>query len=60
MEQHLSNRLLDGVTFLLAGVAVVSLSQAALVVSIIAALISIICGGIRIHDRLKYGRGVKE
>jgi hypothetical protein len=51
--------LTDLATFLCAGVAVVSLSQAALVVSIIAGLVSIILGGIRVHDRMKYGHGGK-
>lgn len=45
----------DLATFLCAGVAVVSLSQAALVLTIISTVIAIILGGIRIHDRLRYG-----
>jgi hypothetical protein len=50
----------DALTYLCAGVAVVSLTQAALLVTITAGLISIILGGIRLHDRLKYGPGGKE
>lgn len=46
---------MDLVTFLCAGIAAVSLAQAAVVVSIIAGLVSIVLAGIRIHDRLKYG-----
>ena len=42
--------------YLFAGVAVVSLSQAALIVTIIAGLISITLGAIKLHDRLRYGR----
>jgi hypothetical protein len=45
----------DLATFLCAGVAVVSLSQAALLLTILSTLIAIILGGIRIHDRLRYG-----
>ena len=45
----------DLATFLCAGVAVVSLSQAALVLTIISTLIAIVLGAIRIHDRVKYG-----
>lgn len=50
----------DFLTYLSAGVAVVSLTQAALFASLVAALVSIILGGIRIHDRLKYGPGRKS
>ncbi len=50
-----TKRLLD---FIAAGsaAAALTLSQAALVVSIIAGLLSITWYGIRLHDRLKYGR----
>jgi phage terminase Nu1 subunit (DNA packaging protein) len=41
--------------YLFAGVAVVSLSQTAFVLTIIATLISIALGGIKLHDRLRYG-----
>ena len=47
--------LTDLLTFLCAGVAVVSLSQAALVLTIISTVIAIVLGGIRIHDRVRYG-----
>ncbi len=59
MVQHLSDQAkawIDLVTVSLAGVAAVSLSQAALAVTFGAGLISIVLGCIRIHDRLKYGR----
>lgn len=42
--------------YLFAGVAVVSLQQAAFAVTIIAGCISAILGAIKLHDRLKYGR----
>ena len=42
-------------THLFAGVAVVSLSQAALLLTCISAAIAIILGLIKLHDRLKYG-----
>jgi hypothetical protein len=42
--------------YIFAGVAVVSLQQAAFAVTIIAGLISAILGAIKLHDRLKYGR----
>lgn len=47
----------DRLVFLCAGIAVISLSQAAYALTIIATLISIVLGGIKIHDRIKYGRG---
>jgi hypothetical protein len=43
--------------YLFAAAAVVSLSQAALWASLFAALVSIILGGFKLHDRLKYGPG---
>ena len=52
-----AKKLIDIITFLCAGVAVVSLSQVAVVLTIISTVIAIILGGIRIHDRVKYGRG---
>ena len=63
MIHHILNEhrgLTDLATFLCAGVAVVSLSQAALVLTILSTLIAIILGGVRLHDRIKYGpqRGV--
>lgn len=41
--------------YLSAGVAVVSLSQAALWATLISALIAIALGLLRLHDRIKYG-----
>ena len=38
-----------------AGVAAISLSQAALMVTFIAGAISILLGLIRLHDRIRYG-----
>jgi hypothetical protein len=46
--------------YLFAGVAVVSLQQAAFAVTIIAGLISAVLGAIKLHDRLKYGRAIKD
>lgn len=42
--------------YLFAGVAVVSLQQAAFAVTIIAGLISAVLGLIKLHDRVRYGR----
>lgn len=42
--------------YLFAGVAVVSLQQAAFAVTIIAGLISAVLGAIKLHDRLRYGK----
>lgn len=47
--------LTDLLTFLCAGVAVVSLSQAALILTIVSTLIAIALGGFRLHDRIRYG-----
>lgn len=52
-----TKRVAEFAAFLCAGVSAVSLSQAAVVISILAGLVSIVLGGIRIHDRLKYGKG---
>ena len=41
--------------YLFAGVAVVSLSQTAFVLTIVATIISIILGGVKLHDRIRYG-----
>lgn len=46
--------------YLFAGVAVVSLQQAAFAVTIIAGLISAALGLIKLHDRIKYGKGASE
>jgi hypothetical protein len=45
--------------YLFAGVAVVSLQQAAFAVTIVAGLISAILGAIKLHDRVRYGRTAK-
>jgi hypothetical protein len=42
-------------TYLSAGVALVSLQQAAFVLTIISTLIAIVLGAIKLHDRLRYG-----
>lgn len=42
--------------YLFAGVAVVSLQQAAFAVTIVAGLISAVLGAIKLHDRLRYGK----
>lgn len=58
MFHHLLNEhrgVTDLLTFLCAGVAVVSLSQAAVLLTIVSTLIAIILGGVRLHDRIKYG-----
>lgn len=41
--------------YLSAGVAVVSLQQAAFVLTIISTLIAIALGAIKLHDRFRYG-----
>lgn len=53
MNQH--HRLLDAATWIAAGVAAVSLTQAAVAMSLVAATVSVILGCIRLHDRVKYG-----
>jgi hypothetical protein len=45
--------------YLFAGVAVVSLQQAAFVLTIVATTLSIILAAIKLHDRLRYGRNPK-
>jgi hypothetical protein len=45
--------------YLFAGVAVVSLQQAAFAMTIVAGLISAILGAIKLHDRIRYGRAAK-
>lgn len=47
--------ILDAGTWITAAVAVVSLSQLAFALTIIATLLSIALGIIRVHDRFKYG-----
>lgn len=47
--------------YLFAGVAAVSLSQAAYALTIIATVLSIILAGFKLHDRIKYGpAGARE
>jgi uncharacterized membrane protein len=55
MSLHEHSKLVENLVWLFAGVAAVSLAQAAIVMSIMAAAVSVILGGIRIHDRIKYG-----
>jgi hypothetical protein len=55
-----ARKLVEVGAYLFAGVAAVSLSQAALLVTISAGLLSAILAGIRIHDRIRYGRGGGE
>ena len=43
--------------YLFAGVALVSLQQTAFVVTILAGLVSLILGAIKLHDRIRFGRG---
>lgn len=52
---HEHRHLLDWAAMGLAGIAAISLSQAALTLTIIATCLSIILGLIRVHDRLRYG-----
>jgi hypothetical protein len=55
MHDH---RTLDAVTWISAAVAAVSFWQGiALAVTIIAGIVSALCGLIRLHDRLRYGPG---
>jgi hypothetical protein len=56
--QHLSenaSQWAERGAYLFAGVAFVSLSQAALWATLISALVAIVLGAFRIHDRIKYG-----
>ena len=53
MHEH--RNVLDWAAWGFAGLAAISLSQAALTLTIIATGISIILGLIRVHDRIKYG-----
>jgi hypothetical protein len=57
---HEHSQWIERLAYLFAGVAAVSLSQAALLVTLLAGLASLILASIRIHDRLKYGRGGGE
>lgn len=52
-----TKRLLDLSSFLFAGIAgALTLANAALIVSIVAGMVSVMLGLIRIYDRVKYGR----
>jgi hypothetical protein len=52
-----NSRLSEAMAYIFAGIAAFSFWQGvALAVTIIAGLISAICGGIRIYDRLRFGR----
>lgn len=50
-----TKRLIDLVAFICAGVAGISLAQAAVFMSFAAATVSVFLGGIRVYDRFKYG-----
>lgn len=52
-----TKKLIDFGAWAFAGIAAVSLAQTALIVTILAGLASFILAALRIHDRLKYGRG---
>ena len=52
---HEHRHLLDWAVWLCAGVALISLSQLAFVLTCIATLLSIVLGCVRLHDRVKYG-----
>ena len=56
MTHHIADWAERG-AYLFAGVAVVSLAQAALWVTLLAGLLSIILGAVKLHDRLRYGPG---
>jgi hypothetical protein len=45
----------ERLAYLFAGVAAVSLAQAAYALTIIATLLSIILAGFKLHDRIKFG-----
>jgi hypothetical protein len=52
---HEHSQWAERLAYLFAGVAAVSLSQAAYALTIVATLLSIILAGFKLHDRLKYG-----
>jgi hypothetical protein len=52
---HEHSRLVEALAYVFGGLALFSLTQAAVVMSLIAATVSVLLGGIRIHDRIKYG-----
>jgi hypothetical protein len=51
-----TKHLIDFGTFAFAGAAAVTLNQVAVGVTIVAGVVSIILGAIRIYDRMKFGR----
>jgi hypothetical protein len=57
---HEHRHLLDWLTWACALTAGISLANAALMVTFVAGLLSIILGAIRLHDRLKYGPARKD
>jgi hypothetical protein len=52
---HDHSQLTERLAYLFGGVALISLSQAAFVLTIIATLLTIVLAVFRLHDRLKYG-----
>jgi hypothetical protein len=50
-HSHWAERL----AYLFGGVALISLSQAAYALTILATLLSIVLAGFKLHDRIKYG-----
>jgi hypothetical protein len=52
---HEHSRLVEALAYLFGGIALFSLAQAAVVMSLLAAIVSVVLGGIRLHDRIKYG-----
>lgn len=52
---HDHNQWVERLAYVFAGIAAVSLAQAALAVTIVAGLLSIVLGAFRLHDRLKHG-----
>lgn len=53
MHEH--SQWVERFAYVFAGVAAVSLSQAAYALTILATLLSIILAGVKLHDRFKYG-----
>jgi methyl coenzyme M reductase subunit D len=52
---HEQSQWFERLAYLFTAVAAFSLSQAAYILTIVSTLIAIVLGGIKIHDRLKYG-----
>ena len=57
---HENSHWAERLAYLFAGVAAVSLSQAAYVLTITATLLSIILAGFKLHDRIKYGPASRD